>query len=397
MSWQELTKLREQLNTELGDDDDDLDPGDDNDEWIEADLIDALAALHEIEETAPAVKKGAPKSPPKGYPSDKSKYADPTNYKYPLETEAHVRAALSYFSKPANRSKGGYSPEEQKFMWKRIIAAAKKFGIELSDDVKKHAEALGNSNSDCVEVKETLNEKEILGLIDKAVKEQMKPTGQAPNTMESYTPQVRVPPDIEAINTQLENFKQMHAKHEAANKDMSAKLDALQKQVSAMNEAFMKMQQDAEDGGDDDDDDSDDDDGDDSDNGNGKATEAKAAKGAKGGKAAPSSKAAPSGKSDKDDEGAQDEDDADDDDTDDDDSDGDSQEEKVQPPKHNKKVKEQFQKAQAEGLVATSDMANGTGVSPPGFAVEDQDQSPRSFGDAMNRATRLRRRTIGGN
>ena len=41
----------------------------------------------------------------------------------------HTRAAISYFSMPKNADK--YSEEEQKKIWSRITAAAKKFGIKL--------------------------------------------------------------------------------------------------------------------------------------------------------------------------------------------------------------------------------------------------------------------------
>jgi len=78
---------------------------------------------------------GAHRTPPKGYPGKRSLYADPNNYKYPIDTEKHVRAAIVYFSK----HKGQYSPDEQKTMWKRIIRAARKFGIEVSDEVKERA------------------------------------------------------------------------------------------------------------------------------------------------------------------------------------------------------------------------------------------------------------------
>ena len=108
-------------------------------------LADAAAAK---EAKRPCPKQDAPKSPPKGYPENRDQYADPENYKYPLDTENHVRTALCYFSKGANRSGGGYSPEEQKFMWRRILAAAKKHGIKLSPDVEKRGEALGSENDD---------------------------------------------------------------------------------------------------------------------------------------------------------------------------------------------------------------------------------------------------------
>ena len=55
------------------------------------------------------------------------KFADPINKKYPLDTEAHVRAAASYFGMAKNRAL--YSEEEQKTIQGRINAAEKKFKI----------------------------------------------------------------------------------------------------------------------------------------------------------------------------------------------------------------------------------------------------------------------------
>jgi len=77
---------------------------------------------------------GAHRTPPRGYPKERSKYASPNEYKYPIDTEEHVRAAISYFSMPKNYSK--YSHEERRAIWKRIVRAAKKFGIEVSDEEK---------------------------------------------------------------------------------------------------------------------------------------------------------------------------------------------------------------------------------------------------------------------
>ena len=390
MSDQELLKLREQLNSDLDESDDDFN---------ETDFIEALQGLDEIKEAKqPGEKQGAPKSPPKGYPSDKGKYADPTNFKYPLDTEAHVRAALSYFSKSKNRS--GYSSQEQKFMWKRIIAAAKKYDIELGDDVKKHGEKLGEADSSFQEVNREMDEKEIVDLITKTIKEQMKPTGQAPGTMETYTPKVKVPPDIEAINTQLENFKQMHAKHEAANTDMSTKVAALTKQVSDMNEAFQKMQKSMQSEAEDNDSDSDDSDADsdsDSDDGQQEMTEAKkSTKAAKPAKTAKGAKGASTTEEDND----SDSDDSDSD-SDDDDGDGDGKNTGENKTKESidsgkKKVKEQAQVV-AAGLVATDEMTKGTGVTPPGFGPEHNEDGERSFADAMEGATKMqKRRLIGG-
>lgn len=60
------------------------------------------------------------------------KYADPKNGKYPIDTEDHARAALSYFSMPKNHT--GYTAEEISAIMGRIKAACKKFGIEVSDE-----------------------------------------------------------------------------------------------------------------------------------------------------------------------------------------------------------------------------------------------------------------------
>ncbi len=75
-------------------------------------------------------------SAPKGYPKEKKEYADPNNYKYPLDTAEHVRAAISYFSKPTNFSV--YSPSERRAMWTRIVRAAQRHGIEVGEKDKFH-------------------------------------------------------------------------------------------------------------------------------------------------------------------------------------------------------------------------------------------------------------------
>ena len=64
-------------------------------------------------------------------------YADPKNNKYPIDTEAHVRAAWSYINMPKNQSQ--YSSEELSAIKGRIKRAAEKFGIDISDDSKKSA------------------------------------------------------------------------------------------------------------------------------------------------------------------------------------------------------------------------------------------------------------------
>ncbi len=60
-----------------------------------------------------------------GYQSDGVK-------RYPLDTEKHVRAALSYFGQPANREP--YTAAQVAAILSRIHAAAKKLGIKLATD-----------------------------------------------------------------------------------------------------------------------------------------------------------------------------------------------------------------------------------------------------------------------
>lgn len=61
------------------------------------------------------------------------KYADPGHQqdgkkRYPIDTEDHVRAAISYISKPGNAS--AYNSADLKKIKGRIRSAAKKFGID---------------------------------------------------------------------------------------------------------------------------------------------------------------------------------------------------------------------------------------------------------------------------
>ena len=61
-------------------------------------------------------------------------YADPKNGKYPVDTEEHARSAWAYVNMPKNAGQypmNGVTVSEVK---DRIMAACKKFGIEISDD-----------------------------------------------------------------------------------------------------------------------------------------------------------------------------------------------------------------------------------------------------------------------
>jgi hypothetical protein len=59
-------------------------------------------------------------------------FADPTNNKYPIDTAEHVRAAWSYINHKDNAAK--YDADEVRTIKSRIKRAAKKHGVEISDD-----------------------------------------------------------------------------------------------------------------------------------------------------------------------------------------------------------------------------------------------------------------------
>lgn len=67
-------------------------------------------------------------SPPKGYPKDKSEYAVPDEYRFPIDGK-HIHAAISYF--PKHKFK---SPAQKRSAAKRILSAAKKHGVHVGDD-----------------------------------------------------------------------------------------------------------------------------------------------------------------------------------------------------------------------------------------------------------------------
>jgi hypothetical protein len=59
-------------------------------------------------------------------------FADPVNNKYPIDTAEHVRAAWSYINHADNAAK--YRADEVKTIKARIKKAAKRHGVEISDD-----------------------------------------------------------------------------------------------------------------------------------------------------------------------------------------------------------------------------------------------------------------------
>jgi len=66
------------------------------------------------------------------------KYADPgyrdSKKRYPIDTPDHIRAAWAYINMPKNQS--GYSPEQIKAIKAKIVAAAKKAGIEIAEEAQ---------------------------------------------------------------------------------------------------------------------------------------------------------------------------------------------------------------------------------------------------------------------
>lgn len=80
-------------------------------------------AVGKVPERKPDGRDG----PAAGYPKDPKHYADPENWKYPVHTPFHARAARRYFDDPRNRSK--YTEEEQKYIEWRIGQALTRFGV----------------------------------------------------------------------------------------------------------------------------------------------------------------------------------------------------------------------------------------------------------------------------
>jgi hypothetical protein len=66
-------------------------------------------------------------------------FADPCNFKYPIDAE-HVMAAWAYISKDENRAAGGYSEEEWTWMKNRVKKAMETKGHEVQTDAETELE-----------------------------------------------------------------------------------------------------------------------------------------------------------------------------------------------------------------------------------------------------------------
>jgi hypothetical protein len=94
-----------------------------------------------------------------GYQSDKQ-------HRYPVDTEAHARAAWSYINKASNAS--AYSSADLAKVKDKIRAACKKFGIDIADseDKAEGAEGTGTDAEDKMEGMESKNAIECRARID---------------------------------------------------------------------------------------------------------------------------------------------------------------------------------------------------------------------------------------
>ena len=80
-----------------------------------------------VRSKVPARKRDGRPGPPEGWPKDPDKYGDPKNWKYPVHSPFHARAARRYFNDPVNR--GRYDEAEQAYIDRKINAALAKFGV----------------------------------------------------------------------------------------------------------------------------------------------------------------------------------------------------------------------------------------------------------------------------
>ncbi len=132
----------------------------------------ARAAKHGI-----GMKVGGNRTKPGKYahvPDDE--FGDPVNYRYPLDEE-HIHAALAYWAKPHNRDQ--YSKEEVEKITSRILAAAKKHGVEVDKDKFKFMEG-GSRMSFWEELKAFLKGKGVdVGEPESFTEEQVKAAAAA--------------------------------------------------------------------------------------------------------------------------------------------------------------------------------------------------------------------------
>jgi hypothetical protein len=118
------------------------------------------------------------KTPPKGFPENRSQYADPDNYKYPLDTAERIMAAFRYYNQAGQQSAGGYDDAQWASVGRRIIAALNRLsetdytmesGKIVRKDIGGDMDLQKNITDDTVESVQTLSENTKIGLIAKFI------------------------------------------------------------------------------------------------------------------------------------------------------------------------------------------------------------------------------------
>jgi HK97 family phage prohead protease len=106
------------------------------DEFSDEEMAELRAMSDQVDAAMAALEQARADDKPYGDVT----YADPKNGKYPIDTQEHVKAAWSYINMPKNQK--DYDAAELIEIKARIRAAAKKFGIEISDDEKNAHEII---------------------------------------------------------------------------------------------------------------------------------------------------------------------------------------------------------------------------------------------------------------
>jgi hypothetical protein len=118
------------------------------------------------------------KTPPKGFPENRSDYADPENYKYPLDTAERVMAAFRYYNQAGQREAGGYTTAQWASIGRRIITALNRLsetdytmesGKIARKDIGGNMDLQKNIVDDTVDGVQTLSETTKIGLISKFI------------------------------------------------------------------------------------------------------------------------------------------------------------------------------------------------------------------------------------
>lgn len=89
------------------------------------------------------LSEGERASVPEGYPEDRSQYAVPEYYMFPIDTEKHVRSAIKLFAHHDWEPK-----ENKKRAAQRILRAAKKFGVDVGEDSEVYRTAKEPASKD---------------------------------------------------------------------------------------------------------------------------------------------------------------------------------------------------------------------------------------------------------